>query len=277
VTLQLPSFLKRASRMSLIGVLALMACGPRPVPLVQTEDRDGLRYRIGEKEPFSGLLLVPRDSATGITVRMPYRSGVREGRAEGVHRNGTRAFAEIWKTGRREGLREEWDSVGHLARTQTFVAGELEGVMRDFSPESTVVMERSMQAGREDGLSASWFADGKKRSEGHFVAGQLQGSLVFWYPDGQLKYEGNFSAGKPDGVVTEYNLDGKPKTRTAWKVGVPDGPFTRWFDNGQVQSEGRYRDGKIVEERMWTRDGKPVKHPTLKKTPGAATPSPHPG
>jgi antitoxin component YwqK of YwqJK toxin-antitoxin module len=243
-------------------LVGLGACGPTRVPLARTEDREGRRYVIGGREPFTGLLLVPRDSATGISVTMPYQNGVRDGQAEGRHRNEKPAFLETWKAGLREGTRDEWDSLGHRIRTQTFVNGKLEGKLQDFSPEGTLIVERPMKAGAEEGLLRTWYPSGKLKSEGEYRAGLLEGRMVIWYESGQKKYEGSFAAGKPNGVVMEYFEDGKPKALTTWDHGVADGPFTRWYANGQKQAEGRYKGLHPFDVKSWDMDGKPAKQPS---------------
>jgi antitoxin component YwqK of YwqJK toxin-antitoxin module len=256
----------------LLGLLAIAACGPTRVPLARTEERaDGLRYQLGKKAPLTGILLVPRDSATGVSVTMPFAAGLREGNAEGWHANGKRAFAETWKAGKREGLREEWDSAGHLARTETFVDGQLEGLMKDFSPTGTVILERPMHAGQQAGLVKHWYPDGSRKSEAQYQGDRLQGTMTFWYPNGKKKYEGTFVAGKPDGVVREWWEDGTPKALTTWKVGIAEGPFTRWWANGQKKTEGIYRQSKAASSRSWSLEGKLIPRPPAEEGPA----SPH--
>lgn len=261
------------TRPLLIVVLGLAACGPARVPLARTEVRaDSLRYVIGRSAPMTGILLVPRDSATGVSVTMPFVGGLRDGKAEGRHRNGARAFEETWQAGGREGIRQEWDSAGRLSRTEHFLKGEREGLMQDFAPNGSVILERPMHAGLAEGVVKTWYPDGTRRSEAEYRSGSLQGLTTLWYPNGQKKYEGTFERGKPNGMVSEWYENGKPKSRTTWSAGVAEGPFTRWYDNGQRQVEGVYHESRQTGTRFWSRDGKAVVRPPMPASPAL----PHP-
>lgn len=261
------------ARLLLVTSLGLTACGRSGVPLARTETRaDSLRYVIGQSAPMTGVLLVPRDSATGVSVTMPHSAGLREGKAEGWYQNRTRAFEETWQAGRREGIRQEWDSAGRLTRTEHFLKGEREGLMQDFAPNGAVIVERPMHAGLQDGLVKTWYADGTRKSEAVYRAGLLQGVMTLWHSDGQMKYQGTFESGKPNGLVNEWYENGKPRSRTTWRAGVAEGPFTRWYDSGRKQAEGVYRESKQVNTRHWDRDGKRLTHPEVPESPA----SPHP-
>lgn len=260
-------------RVALATLLALAACNGSRVPLGKTEVRpDSLRYVLGKTAPFTGTLVVPRDSATGVSVEMPFVNGLREGEAKGVHRNGKPAFAEIWKAGKREGSRQEWDSAGHPSRTEHFVNGLREGVMQDFSPEGKVIVERPMHADQQEGVVKTWYPGGQLKSEAHYAAGKLNGAMTLFYENGQKKYEGVFADGKPDGVVQEWFPSGVIKARTTWAKGEGDGPFTRWYDNGQKEMEGVYKGTERSAMKYWSRDGKLVKKPSVE--PGPASPHP---
>ncbi len=256
----------------LASLLGLAACSGR-VPLAKTELRpDSLRYVIGKSAPFTGTLVVPMDAATGVSVEMPFVNGLRDGQAKGVHKNGKPAFAETWKAGKREGTRQEWDSVGHPSRTEHFVNGLREGVMQDFSPSGMVIVERPMHAGEQEGVVKTWYASGKLRSESHYTTGKLNGVMTLLYENGQKKYEGLFAEGKPDGVVQEWWPNGKLKASTTWAKGVASGPYTRWYDSGQKQEEGAFKGDERVSPKYWNFDGKPMAKPGT--DPGPANPHP---
>lgn len=255
------SFSRHSARVTL-ALLLLAACGG-PVPLARTEERDGLRYRSGQETPFTGTLITPRDSATQVQVTVTFKDGLRDGRAEGRYPNKALAFAEQWVAGKREGLREEWDSLGRLQRSQTFTAGLLEGVMKDYHFDSTVVAERPMLGGKEEGLVKTWYPSGARRSISEYKGGRLNGRLQMWYEDGSDRYDGTFLDGKPDGVVTEWHLGGRMKSRITWKAGVPDGEFSRWYSNGKLHMTGRYKAGDMKELKAWDQEGKPLAHPEI--------------
>ncbi len=256
-----------------LAALGLAACSSSKVSLARTEVRaDSLRYVIGKPAPFTGLLVVPRDRSTGVSVNMPFVNGLREGTAEGVHGNGKRAFTETWKAGKREGLRQEWDTAGHLSRSEHFVAGLREGLMQDFAPDGKVILERPMRADEQDGVVKTWYPSGQLKSEAQYRSGRLQGVMTLWYANGQKRYEGPFAAGKPDGEIREWFETGQLKASTGWKAGIAQGRFTRWYENGQKRMEGIYRDSQRTAVKYWNFDGKPMTRPDADEGPAV----PHP-
>jgi antitoxin component YwqK of YwqJK toxin-antitoxin module len=223
----------------LICVGSLTACADRmaPVPAGEVEDRDGVTYLVGSEDPLTGVVVEAfPDSVSGVAP-------------------GAVASETTYVGGVRDGERREYHSNGRLRRSGSFVAGVVQGVVREWSPDGILVSERAVVDGRPEGLTRTWYGDGARESEATYLAGALHGSLSRWYPNGELRLQREYRNGYPHGTTREWWEDGSPKVEGGYADGLASGPFRRWHENGQLAVEAEYFRGRSTEIRMWDGEG----------------------
>jgi antitoxin component YwqK of YwqJK toxin-antitoxin module len=77
----------------------------------------------------------------------------------------------------------------------------------------------------------------------------------------------SYSGGIQEGVTRRFHPDGQVASEVWFEAGVQEGTGRTWYGDGRLRWEGRFRGGRIVAERAWTEDGRPVDHPTDEDRP----------
>jgi len=126
----------------------------------------------------------------------------------------------MYKHGKLNGTRTQWDEGGDKDREGQFVEN------------------------LEEGTWTAWWFDAKKRWEEHYVHGLPRGTAT-WYDlsgikTGEEVYDGR---GRMTETTTWFTADQK-SMHGAFTNGKKGGRWTYWDRNGRVRAEGDWRDGK---------------------------------
>lgn len=192
--------------------------------------RNGLIYKYGETDPFSGRVINMPIGLPGISAlcnshiekgrydgksecfydsrkvyEVEYAAGSKNG-TETVYdaKSGAKVSVKNWKNGRQDGVSEEYQN-GVLTYQQAFKDGQPEGKQTRWSADgSKVLTDLSWSAGKK-------FSGYETDSEGrqNYANGQLDGAQIHYgYFAGTLKTfvdaEQNYNSGKLDGVQKAY-------------------------------------------------------------------------
>lgn len=193
-------------------------------------NRNGLIYKYGETDPFSGRVINMPIGLPGISAlcnsqvekgrysgksecfyngqkvyEVEYAAGKKDGTETVLDaKTGAKVSVKQWKDGRQDGVSEEYQN-GKLTHQQAFKEGKPEGKETRWTADgSTVITELVWSNGNK-------FSGYETDSEGkqNYVNGQLHGpQMKYGYIVGSLKQfvaaEENYTDGKLDGVQKHY-------------------------------------------------------------------------
>ncbi len=118
-------------------LVAALACVPARVDLSETEERNGRLYSVESSEPVSGVVYSLYEGSDQIETEVWYRRGIKHGSSKGFHTN------------------------GRLRYDGTFVNGEIEGIVREWTEDGVLVLEQSMAEGKVHGTKTTWYPSGQ--------------------------------------------------------------------------------------------------------------------
>ena len=106
--------------------LLLGGCGgnKEDVEINKTVSRDGIRYYVNSKIPFSGTIIL-RHKNEKVSGRTSYQNGILNGPCSTWYDNGQKESEKNFKNGKFEGLYSQWHRNGQRFSERRFVSGEL--------------------------------------------------------------------------------------------------------------------------------------------------------
>ena len=112
----------------IIVILPLLigGCGANEedVEINKTVSRDGIRYYVNSKKPFSGTIILKHKNAK-VSGRTSYQNGILNGPCSTWYDNGQKESEKNFKNGKFEGLYSQWHRNGQRFSERRFVSGEL--------------------------------------------------------------------------------------------------------------------------------------------------------
>ena len=134
--------------------------------------RDGLLYRPGETQPFTGSMTEYYPDGT-LQSRSVVCNGLLHGVSEGWYTNGQRQVLEHFVAGVAHGPRTKWRPDGQKLSEAEVVDGRLEGMFRRWHENGALAEEIPMKAGEPDGVARAFNPDGSLKAEARLQAGQV--------------------------------------------------------------------------------------------------------
>ena len=106
--------------------LVLGGCGgnKEDVEINKTVSRDGIRYYVNSKRPFSGTIILKHKNEK-VSGRTSYQNGILNGPCSTWYDNGQKESEVNFKNGKFEGLYSQWHRNGQRFSERRFVSGEL--------------------------------------------------------------------------------------------------------------------------------------------------------
>ena len=200
------------------------------------------------------------------------------------HENGVVSATGSWDSkGERNGKWVWHHSNGELQEENTFVNGELNGLVTMFRKEGTKSYHTIFKDDKVDGDKEYFEIPGYRYALDETNENTKEGWMIYYYPNGQKSYEVKYKNGEKEGVLKRYfengvlkleenykadELQGESKSynlfsilinKTNYSDGKKDGNTVVYNNNGSLKEEKVYKDGKIVSRKQYFRNG------TLKK------------
>ena len=106
--------------------LVLGGCGgnKEDVEINKTVSRDGIRYYVNSKRPFSGTIILKHKNEK-VSGRTSYQNGILNGPCSTWYDNGQKESEVNFKNGKFEGFYFKWHRNGQRFSESCFVSGEL--------------------------------------------------------------------------------------------------------------------------------------------------------
>jgi antitoxin component YwqK of YwqJK toxin-antitoxin module len=121
--------------------------------------KDGLLFRNGESNAFTGLMLESYPDGT-LQSRSAVSNGLLEGLSEGWHTNGVLAVRESFVGGRSHGVRIKWDAASNRIAESSIREAKIHGFHREWHANGQLALDAEMAEGQPHGQVRKWSAEG---------------------------------------------------------------------------------------------------------------------
>jgi len=203
------------NKVNTFGLLAILLLFTATTIQAQTvryadlETRDGLYYKKGESQPFTGMVEDPGEQNGKI------EAGKRVGRWTGYHSNGEKE----WITDYEEGIPTNqimWYSNGNKYQEMKRQNGRPHGLYQRWYKSGQVAEETTFNEGQREGVSRIYDMDGHLFKEVTYQNNQKQGPEIWYFNNGQKRWETYFEADEKTGTWTQWNREGGVMNKTSW-------------------------------------------------------------
>lgn len=187
--------------------------------------------------------------------------------------------------GQRHGQSLWWFADGKKYREADYLAGDLDGFVRQYDETERVVDERRFVAGFRYGVKVEYYETGELKSEsetlfaknvvdshddwwngttevsdgGKLGRDQRHGKYQAWDRDGNLILTGAYVDDRPEGKFAWFYANGNKAIEGTYVAGKQDGLWTWWFENGLKEIVGEYALGNEAGHwYQWTADGRVI-------------------
>lgn len=179
------------------------------VPFNKTVMRNGIRYEVNSKTPFTGEIKRP------VKIENPW-------------------FGDIWweyeKSKYKNGLlhgsfTREYEN-GQISESGQYIDGEKEGLYETFCDNGQIIQSTTYVKGEIDGLFERFDCEGNLLEKGLYIKGQPEGlHIEYYWETHMVQYKRNYKNGKLHGLWEEY--------------------YDKW-NNGKLKESRSYVDGVRV-------------------------------
>ncbi|MEO0574541.1 MAG: toxin-antitoxin system YwqK family antitoxin [Pseudomonadota bacterium] len=111
-------------------------------------------------------------------------------------------------------------------------------------PNGDLAKSEQFVDGRREGVLRMWFANGNLAFESRYRKGRRMGATVSWWANGAKRSETYYADDKPDGISWHWYSTGAPYKRYSYAAGQPVGLQKAWRKNGKLYSNFEYRNGR---------------------------------
>lgn len=210
-------------------VLGLAGCGGGEIDYRQTNTVNGLLYKLGDSEPFTGRVLKSPMSVNIFrvgTCDIEVKKGVLDGKTVCSTNAGKKVAEANYSKELKDGAERRWNpDTGKLTYEANWSSGKIDGVEKVFDDAGDAIIH-----------------------ETHWKEGTKTGSERIWDDSGKVLLT--------DLDWVNGNSNGHERSSTedmTWKNGQKDGPYKKMLEPFGVVEEGQYVDGKKVG--VWTEHG----------------------
>lgn len=145
---------------------------PETAVRAELELREGVLFRPGADQPFSGLLVSewrPGVRRTEVTIR----AGRADGPTRGWFEDGQIEVEEFFRSGVSHGVRTRWYPDGARKSRVNVRHGRLDGVFREWHPNGRIARETPLFDGTPHGVVRSWDDQGNPAGTARVERGRL--------------------------------------------------------------------------------------------------------
>jgi antitoxin component YwqK of YwqJK toxin-antitoxin module len=177
------------------------------------------------------------------------------------YENGQKMWEKNYKDGKPDGLWPRWYYNGKKESEQGFRDG-LGVSFKKWDKEDKDKKSKAREPGAKVVVTFAQFERLERRDGVYYFEGAaFTGIVVKKHANEQKSEEINFRDGIPDGLLTRWYENGQKSEEITFKAGMMmDGLATEWHISGQKKAERTYKDKKLISERFWDEEGKPLRH-----------------
>ena len=200
----------------------------------QLVEKDGLVYKRGSTQPFTGSVLDVYDNSL-IMGTGTYKDGKRDGMWFSFWKNGNIQYEGVFKDGKEHGFFESFYENGQLKERKTYKDGKEEGLVEQFYENGQLDYKGNWKDGMEDGFYEIFYENGQLDHRGNFKDGKKHGLVEIHYENGQIEERGKYKNGEQDGLWEWFDKNGQLEYRGNYKNGEQEGLHETFRDDGQYE------------------------------------------
>ena len=135
---------------------------------------------------------------------------------------------------------------GQLRRKETYKSGKRDGLVEEYSIKGQLEYKANFKSGKHNGISEQYNKKtGKLEFKNTWENHKMNGLSEKYYETGELEYKGNYKDNKLTGVYNGYYKNGQLERKATYKSGKRDGLFEQYSRNGQIKKI-LYKNGEII-------------------------------
>ncbi|WP_207482429.1 toxin-antitoxin system YwqK family antitoxin [Arenibaculum pallidiluteum] len=142
----------------------------------------------------------------------------------------------------------EWWPKGKVAQRATMVDGRLDGELRRYAENGSLVLVAQYRAGAQHGLTVCYDSQ-RPLCRMSYRQGVLDGDSVYYAPTGKVSAVIPFKEGRMHGIATYFTTEGAVLRTAAYADDRQEGPSVTYYENGAVQETATYKAG-LLEGRF---------------------------
>ena len=234
------------------------------VDVREVEEREGILYRTGSEQPFTGTI-IQKDEEGRLVATAVYRVGLKNGPTTHWYPRLEKKRSVVhYKNGTKDGKWIAWSRNGWIDWESTYIDGKRvlgKDTIRSgrlvFNQKTGLFYELNMYPTPYTGRVITYSRTGNKKvKEASYREGKLDGTSIEWRPDGKKLKEVVYSDGE---VVaeTDYFDHGEMKSR----IEYPEPELkivTFYYKDGSPESKTWFKGEKTVRKKQWDRSGEPI-------------------
>ncbi|MHD0644841.1 toxin-antitoxin system YwqK family antitoxin [Pseudomonas aeruginosa] len=234
-----------------LATLGLSGCFNEEIDARQTQEIQGLLYKVHADDPFTGRVLNYPMNFLGImslgSCAMDIKKGLPDGEVRCSDNSGNILATGEFKAGKRNGKEEKFDPA---TGTKTFAGnwkdGRQDGLQEQFNPKNgKLIHEVHYSAGQKDGRERVWDDSGEKLTTDLVWENGRQTGFVSG--GASLQYN-TYLNGKRNGVQKSFGIDGNRlfvMSEENYVNDEPDGVQKKFNSDGKVTESSVFDHGKI--------------------------------
>ena len=141
------------------------------------DEKTGLVYLEGEKEPFTGIAKQYYEDKS-LKIEFPYKNGKMEGRGKEYYPSGKFKSDAFFVDGLLQGKSTGYYENGNLEYEENYKDGKLDGLIKEYYENGQVFIQENYKDGELDGESFNFNEDGSFRSKAVYKNGELVGDII---------------------------------------------------------------------------------------------------
>ena len=206
------------------------------------------------------------DAQGKIVSEIPFRDGLRHGKAVWNHPNGNIMYEATYNDGMLQGKMAEYGNLGEelsnfnfengrrhekevehhsnqqLKAEYEYLSAQQELKERDDWWEAKPAVYEKAGKRVKFGKFTEWHPNGQKKATGTYRDDHLSGEFSSWYANGQRETRGQYATGTPQGQWTWWHENGMRRAQGSYANGTPDGEWTSWSAEGKLAKRQTYSD-----------------------------------
>ncbi|MEX6493450.1 toxin-antitoxin system YwqK family antitoxin [Fusobacterium animalis] len=144
---------------------------------LEYNEKTGLVYLEGEKEPFTGIAKQYYEDKS-LKIEFPYKNGKMEGKGKEYYPSGKFKSDAFFVDGLLQGKSTGYYENGNLEYEDNYKDGKLDGLVKEYYENGQVFIQENYKDGELDGESFNFNEDGSLRSKAVYKNGELVGDII---------------------------------------------------------------------------------------------------
>ncbi|WP_107038238.1 toxin-antitoxin system YwqK family antitoxin [Brumimicrobium mesophilum] len=143
-------------------------------------------------------------------------------------------------------------------KIEYYKKGLLDGVRKEFGPNSKIKIEAHYKAGVFDGSFIEYNSEGSILQERLYEMGNKVGEWKYYYNDGNLLRTESWEDNVKEGAFKTFYIQGHIQSLETYKKGMKHGKFMERFPDDKLKREAYYKKDELIENHVYDEYGNEI-------------------